>query len=160
MFLRKFALAFLLALSLGVVSNTVAAQSPILTRISADEMMALLAEEGFMNVEVAGQQDDTQFLQVTLAGEKWQLIMYNCNNQGCTNLQFHIAYSFENGLDGKVTNKWNKERRFGAAYIDDENDPHLEFDFDLEGGVSKGAIREAIKTWGLLVSSFKVFLSE
>jgi len=53
--------------------------------------------------------------------------------------------------------RWNSERRFGRAYIDDDGDPLLASDLLLGEGVSE----QAVAAWGRLVlSMLPVFRDE
>ena len=44
-------------------------------------------------------------------------------------------------------NQWNKEKRFSRAYLDDDGDPCIEADLEFDGGVTRKAICEWIKTF-------------
>jgi len=63
-------------------------------------------------------------------------------------------------IDLETINEWNKSKRYGRAYLDDDWDPVLEYDLDMEGGVSKNAIKVFIETFDLLVSSFYDYVEE
>jgi hypothetical protein len=50
-------------------------------------------------------------------------------------MQLYAGFS-KSGVTLARINSWNKGKRFTRAYLDDENDPVLESDLNLEGGVS------------------------
>jgi len=68
-------------------------------------------------------------------------------------LQLYAGFNTDSSI--KDMNTWNKDKRFSRAYIDDENDPVLESDLDLEGGVTLGAVNEFIDTFKLSVKAFR-----
>lgn len=44
-------------------------------------------------------------------------------------------------------NAWNRTRRYGAAYLDNENDPTLTMDVVLDQKVSRAYLRAVMKQW-------------
>ena len=54
-------------------------------------------------------------------------------------------------------NQWNNEKRFSRAYLDRDGDANVEWDIDLEGGVTVEAVREGIRTFQTVVQAFKGF---
>jgi hypothetical protein len=66
--------------------------------------------------------------------------------------------------DLKVTlsriNEWNKTKRFAKAYLDKSNDPCLEGDIELTGGVTKANVKEWIKTYAVALRQFVEFINE
>ena len=58
-------------------------------------------------------------------------------------------------------NKWNKEKRFARAYKDDEGDPVLEMDVDLDfAGIPRENVGETFNTWASLMDSFREYVFE
>ena len=51
-------------------------------------------------------------------------------------------------------NDWNIKRKFCKAYLDNDGEPALDMDLDLEGGVTEARIKDAIKTYSELVGMF------
>jgi CHAT domain-containing protein/tetratricopeptide (TPR) repeat protein len=56
-------------------------------------------------------------------------------------------------------NQWNKEKRFSRAYLDDDGDPCIEADLEFDGGVTRKAICEWIKTFRSSVRAFAEFIA-
>lgn len=56
-----------------------------------------------------------------------------------SNIQFHTAFNDGSATPEKV-NAWNRTKRYSRTYLDDDGDPHLELDLDLEGGVTRERI--------------------
>jgi hypothetical protein len=60
-------------------------------------------------------------------------------------IQFHS--SFRDGTATlKKVNEWNRTRRYSRTYLDDDGDPHLELDLDMEGGVTLDRLIDFLKT--------------
>lgn len=69
------------------------------------------------------------------------------------NMQLYSG--FKHAASVAKMNDWNKAMRFSRAYIDDEGDPVIESDLDLEGGASVGAVEEFINTFKMSVDAFQ-----
>ena len=60
-------------------------------------------------------------------------------------IQFHSSFSDGNATLKKV-NEWNQSKRFSRTYLDDDGDPHLELDLDMDGGVTVARLLDFLKT--------------
>ncbi|AFV77230.1 hypothetical protein Theos_2239 (plasmid) [Thermus oshimai JL-2] len=108
------------------------------TALNPDELDALLRSVPYRyeRVEKGGQ---VAFL-VRLSGLKSLLLPMNCEEKGCTSLMLTASFGMKEKPSLERINAWNRERRFSRAYLDEEGDPVLEADLDLEGGVADRAI--------------------
>lgn len=86
-----------------------------------------------------------------------QVIYFNGCKDGknCTSLQFTAAWGDTNHTLETV-NKWNATKRYTRAYLDNDGDPTLEMDIDLEHKVSSAYLAEAFDTWDTSVFAFKL----
>lgn len=90
-------------------------------------------------------------------GTNFTIWFLNCNaNKDCATIQFTAGYDLKNAPAWEKMNEWNRTRRFGRAYLDDESDPILEMDIDLDsGGMSRALFSANLETWSALVGSFE-----
>ena len=65
--------------------------------------------------------------------------------------------SFDRNVPLSRINSWNRTKKYSRSYLDDENDPVLELDLDLEGGVTPARIVNFLKTSNI---SFSVWRNE
>jgi len=82
------------------------------------------------------------------------LTLEGCEQHGCRNM--HVISGFtqtDKPTCGKI-NRWNQTMRYSSAYLDNEQDPMVQSDLNLEGGVSSGTIREFIETFRVTVAAF------
>jgi len=120
--------------------------SGTINQISPKELCRLIREEtGFDNPSVEGRERvHAEFLTFQV-----QFFFYD----GGDSLQFHWAAAGTDATLEKV-NKWNQEKRFSRAYLDEDGDPHLELDLDLEGGGTEDCVRRFIKISGASLMNF------
>ncbi|MFW8566909.1 YbjN domain-containing protein [Orrella sp. 11846] len=65
-------------------------------------------------------------------------------NRG-SSLQFYAGFTMDK-VSSRKLNEWNANRRYSRTYTDDDGDPVIELDLDLEGGVSQARILDFLKT--------------
>jgi hypothetical protein len=67
-----------------------------------------------------------------------------------------LRLSFENDSTtlAKV-NDWNRTKRYARSYLDNDGDPVLQADLDLEGGVTYARITDFLRTWRLLTLAWR-----
>lgn len=83
------------------------------------------------------------------------MFLTSCNSvKKCKRIQLHAGYSMSNKPSMAKINEWNREKMLSRAYIDSDGDPHIEADLDMEGGVSREAIRELLRTYKVTVRAF------
>ncbi len=57
-------------------------------------------------------------------------------------------------------NEWNKTKRFSRAYLDKDNDPVIEADIELTGGVTEANFKEWMKTYFISVKAFQEHIDQ
>jgi hypothetical protein len=70
------------------------------------------------------------------------------------NIQAYAGFESDNTTCAKV-NQWNADKRFSRAYLDDDDDPVIELDLDLEGGITQERLIDFITTVRHSVAGFK-----
>lgn len=138
-------------LRLGVLVAVLAAAAPSLeaqksySRITRDELMSMVRDEGFGSVET---RDDKTF---TTKMEGYRVAFFILSEGESVQ-----AYSGRTGTKATLAsvNSWNRDKRYSRAYIDDDGDPVLELDLDLAGGVTGERIKDFITTVRMSVSMF------
>ena len=86
----------------------------------------------------------------------------NCDEgKKCKTLQYYMGFSDAKDVSLDKLNKWNKDKRFARAYKDDEGDPVLEMDVDLDfQGIPRENVGETFNTWASLMDSFREYVFE
>jgi hypothetical protein len=132
-------------LAAPVFAPRLAAQE-VLSEISNDQIQKLLETMGY---EVEQAKDDV--LRFAIEGHTAVIV----NKK--TNIQFY-SYFKKKKLDLKKINEWNATKRFSRVYIDKDGDAVIDWDVDLEGGTTSGALKESIRTYRMGVMAFVRFL--
>jgi len=114
---------------------------------------------GHGSTEVDKLDDGSPRIKGRIDGIRYQILFYGCEKNGskCQNIQLYAGWSLAEGekIDLTAINGWNRDYRYGKAYLDDENDPAIEYDISLEGGVSRENLDESLETWSEVISAFE-----
>jgi hypothetical protein len=91
-------------------------------------------------------------------GVTYQVYFMNCtDNKNCEDLNFYAGF-----LDNKQTleaiNAWNRDKRFGKAYLDSDLDAVIEYDINLEHGVSQKNLDAAFSLWSLVLGQYTTYI--
>jgi len=157
--MHRIILALALPLALLVASPAFARTGPassigtVYMGVSGTDLEQILTVEGYAferAVDAAG----NPLFRIEVESLKVVLIFNQCEEGICQNLQLYAGFAMQQKPALEAVNTWNRTKRFGRAYIDDEGDPVLEGDLDLEGGISAGAIAEFLRTFAELVPAF------
>jgi hypothetical protein len=91
-------------------------------------------------------------------GNAYTIFFYGCTDgRDCTNLQFSSGW-ISDDVDLNMINSWNRGTRFARAYLDDEDDPILEMDVNLEFGVSRRNFDDTFMLWAANLDNFAAFI--
>jgi len=142
-------LAWVLLLGLALAQG-------VRTSITPGEVEALLKSGSYRyeRVEDKGQ----VYFRLRLAGLRAALYLLDCQEGRCESLQLYAGFSMEKPPTLERINAWNREKRFSQAYLDEDGDPALESELDLEGGVTRQAIISFLETFEVSLSRFATWI--
>lgn len=140
--------AVVLAAAPFLVPAARAVECETIDHITAVEMKEILEEEGYRVTEVK----ENRLLRFKIEGTGVGIFVA----ENGRSIQFHVAWAGTGATMDKV-NRWNRERKYSKAYLDDEDDPHLELDLELDGGITRGRIAGFLVT---CKSSLAMFQTE
>jgi hypothetical protein len=91
---------------------------------------------------------------------KFHVYFYGCtDNKDCKSILIKAGYDLKTPMSATKVNEWNRNKRFGKAYIDDDGDPFLEMDVNLDfDGVGAKNFEDTLDWWRMTVESFEEFI--
>ncbi|HQV02628.1 MULTISPECIES: YbjN domain-containing protein [unclassified Novosphingobium] len=95
------------------------------------------------------------------AGHQYAILALGCNDDGnlCKSVQFFVALDPEKSPTFEAMNGFARELRWGRVYLDQEGEPVMEFDLDLErGGISQPLFLDNVAKWESIVSAYAKFV--
>jgi hypothetical protein len=127
--------------------------------VTGAEVVAALQDKGY-RAELTTDSTGDPMIQSAAEGVNFRVFFYECEGDParCSAIQLVAAFDLEEGLALDRINLWNREHRFGRGYLDDENDPFVEMDLDVEYGFTTEALANNLDTWVTVLPGFKEFI--
>ncbi len=143
--MKKFAqiLMAVAFLSVGALQNAAAAET-------FDSMSAPKIERTIKGFREVGEFKEVSNNTYSFVIDGLKIVIFN---KGQT-MQLYAGFR-SSGTSLSTINEWNKEHRFTRAYLDGDNDPVLESDIDLTGGVTQENVDEFVRTFFASLVQYK-----
>lgn len=123
------------------------------------EVIRLLMEDYGLPVAAGTHPDGTPELHGSVDEMRFRVLFYACQPGPCETIQFTTGFDLERPMAATRINDWNRERRFGKAFLDDEGDPFVEMDVNLYGdGVGRRNFEDTLELWRQVLSDFRIFI--
>lgn len=152
--------ASLLVTLLANVGSTLMAPTDLVDATNAPRVAEVIQSMGYRaQMDTDGVGDP--MIQSSATGSRFVIYFYGCtDNKDCKAIQFAAGFALEDGIAPELINSWNKDNRYGKAYIDAENDPIIEMDVNLEGGVSTSNMKRQMSLWEITLGEFKAHIGQ
>lgn len=142
--------AFVAASALSAQAQTVVDGAQV------DEILNLARGYGSASLETQSNGDPK--ITGKVEGVTYQVFFMNCtNNTNCEDLNFYAGF-LDNKQTLDVINAWNRDKRFGKAYLDSDLDAVIEFDVNLEHGVTRDNLDAAFPLWTLILDQYTTYI--
>lgn len=137
-----------------------AAAVPASAQVVGDaEVISLLMTDYGLAVEPGTHPDGTPELASRIDGTRFRVLFYGCDPGPCETIQFTTGFDLARPISAARLNDWNRDRRFGKAFVDDEGDPFVEMDVNLYGdGVGRRNFEDTLDLWRQVLSDFRDFI--
>jgi Putative bacterial sensory transduction regulator len=121
---------------------------------SPQALANLMQQAGYRAVLTTDNVGDPK-IESSAAGADFSIYFYGCENgQNCLSLQYTSGYDLPDGASLGLMNDWNGTKRFGFAYLDNENDPFLNYDVNMSYGVSEQNFLDSLSLWDSILADF------
>jgi len=141
-----------LALAVPAISAPAAAQN--LGANNPAAIAAVLQQAGY-RAEITKDASNDPMIRSAAGGKNFQVLFYGCtNNKDCTTVQFYAAFAHK-GVTLEKINNFNKRMRWARVYLDNDADPVIEMDLNMdEGGIARANFRDNLDVWASVFGSF------
>jgi hypothetical protein len=86
----------------------------------------------------------------------YSISFLNCNTRtDCTSLQLRAWWESSNAHSIEAMNTWNRDRRWSAAYLDQDGNATIEFDVNLAGGITAVNFDDTMQWWDAVLREFR-----
>lgn len=131
--------SLLCVLVLVIVAGIFAAydKQQVIESLTRDQLLEVLHTNGFAAEPLEGKDN---LIRMTINGLKGTLIISK------TSLQYFAAARGDGDQVLAKVNKWNQDKKYSRSYVDKDNDPILELDLDMAGGVTFARVEDYLVT--------------
>ena len=151
-------------LTVAVAASVAALAAPVsAANIVADvDQVAAAMTRGGYSVEIK-QTKDGRFIRSTRGKENYEfsVFFYGCDantTRNCKSVQLYAGFSPKTKPTLEALNAYASENRWGRVYRDDEGDPVVEMDIDLEkGGMSEALFLDHLEYFDAVMDRFGEF---
>ena len=148
--LSAFGAALLLAPAAPALAQNVTADH--------DQIAEVMKGAGY-RAELKGEGAE-RYINSGAGGHSFSLLFYGCDNAGdnCKSVQLYAGFTAEKKPSLEAMNEYAAKNRWGRIYLDDDGDPCIEMDIDLEdGGMSKELFLDNLEYWEVIMNAFAAF---
>lgn len=150
-----------LAAALAFSSGAAAAEDPHVFA-DAEQIAALLKAEGH-SAKISADGAGDRMIESQHSDRNYRIFFYGCGEgivaDRCTSVQFYIAFTRGKPFPAERIAEWNRNWRFGRAYLDGEQDPAIEMDLNLDaGGMAKALFLDTLDIWFEVLDGFDEFV--
>lgn len=156
--LYKSAVMGALAMMVGVGSVPAAAQ--MVSAANPESLASAMRNRGY-KAELAKGSDGDPLIRSVAEGANFTILFFGCTNgRACQTVQFYAGFKANGSVPIARMNEWNRTKRFSRVYIDNEGDPVIELDLDLDdGGMSRALFEDNLEFWVAVLPAFRSFVA-
>ena len=142
---------------LAAAAAVAAPQAPLMVRAQDPNSLVTALQDAGYSAKLGTDKVGDPLITSAVGGTTFQIFFYNCKEHAnCATVQFHSGYDLKTAPSLELINEWNRNNRFGRAFLDKENDPILEMDIDLDdGGMSPALFIDNIEFWAVVLNNFE-----
>lgn len=121
----------------------------------------LPAVQQFGSAELGTDDDGDPRINAQAEDNRYTLFFYDCNDgKQCRSVQFSASWHQPQAPSAETLNRWNRDKRFGQAYLDAGRDPALAWDVNLAHGISPANWQDTVAVWIDTMAQYGTFLYE
>lgn len=121
------------------------------------QIAKLLQDAGY-RAQMDTAADNTPMIISSAEGVEFAIYFFGCEGGGkCTSIQYSAGFDMPDGMTYEKVNEWNSSKRFGSVHLDDEKDPYIQMDVNLDFGVSDKNFMDTFDYWRTMIKLFDDF---
>uniref|UniRef100_B0T052 YbjN domain-containing protein n=1 Tax=Caulobacter sp. (strain K31) TaxID=366602 RepID=B0T052_CAUSK len=148
------ALAAAMALAAGGAAHAQAIHNDGMT---GPEVAAWLQKGGY-KAELTKDDGGDPLINSAAEGQTFKIYFYDCKDARCKALQFSAGFDLKEPLKYEKINEWNRKNRYLKAYLDDDGDPYVQYDINVNAGRTVSGLDDDFGVWTGMLGDFTKFI--
>lgn len=143
-------------LAMAAAMLPVSAQAQLVSAKKPETLVQALQAAGY-SAKLEKDPTGDPMIKSAVNGHPFRIVFYGCKaNENCATVTFAAGFDKKSATGLDSINEWNRKNRFGRAYLDDEGDPLLGMDVDLDdGGMSRALFTDNLEFWTAVTGAFQ-----
>lgn len=144
------------AVTLCALTASPALAQAIVDGSQVDDIVTIA--RGYGSAKLETQEDGAPRIAGNIKGVPYYVFFLNCaEDAACEDLNFYAGFAnIKPTMD--ALNAWNRDKRFGNAYLDADLDAAIEYDMNLEYGVTRENLDAAFGLWSVLLEQYTSYV--
>lgn len=140
-----------------VLAGSVQAQAIHKDGLTGPEVQAWLQKAGY-KAELSTDKSGDPMIKSAAQGHAFFVYFYDCAEGRCKALQFSAGFDLDKGTTLAKVNEWNRKNRYLKAYLDDDSDPYVQYDVNLNAGRTYSGLDDDFRIWTGMIADFTKFI--
>lgn len=116
-------------------------------------------QDGGYKAELTKDDTGDPMIKSAAGGVNFIIYFYDCTAKPrCKAIQFSASFDLKQPMSAAKINEWNTKNRYLKAYIDDEGDPYVQYDVNLNAGRTKAVLDDDFGVWTSMIDDFTTFI--
>ncbi|MGA9583615.1 MAG: YbjN domain-containing protein [Allosphingosinicella sp.] len=144
------------AMAIAAAAAAMPAQAQLVSAAKPETLVKALQAAGY-TAKLEKDSTGDPMIVSAVNGHPFRVIFYGCKaNRGCATITFAAGFDKKTATGLDSINAWNRKNRFGRAYLDEEGDPIIGMDVDLDdGGMSSALFTDNLQFWTAVTGAFQ-----
>jgi hypothetical protein len=126
--------------------------------MTGPEVAAWLQKAGY-KAELTKDESGDPLITSAAEGQSFKIYFYDCDDaKRCKALQFSAGFDLKTPLTLDKANEWNRKNRYLKAYLDDDGDPYVQYDVNVNAGRTLAGLDDDFGVWTGMIDDFTAFI--
>jgi hypothetical protein len=141
----------------GALGGEALAQTINADGMTGPEVASWLQKAGYKAVLSKDESGDP-LIDSAADGHNFKVYFYDCKAARCKALQFSAGFDLKAGLTLEKANEWNRKNRYLKVYLDDDKDPYVQYDVNVNAGRTVSGLDDDFAVWTSMLGTFATFI--
>ena len=147
-----------LAAATALLSGAARAEEIHKDGMTGPEVAAWLQKGGY-KAELTKDSSDDPMINSAAEGQTFKIYFYDCDEaKRCKALQFSAGFDLKEPLKLEKANEWNRKNRYLKVYLDDDGDPYVQYDVNVNAGRTMAGLDDDFGVWTGMIGDFTTFI--